>query len=234
MPIEKYHNLYFSSFVPIDVAPAPLHRTSWRQHMSTPLLDNISTTSLLLPFKDPTFTVHTFNTPQSPISCAGLPNLGILRTLCPPKGCQGPRAITLLFCVICFGALIFYVSDALPDRQPSPFIRAWDRHWGKETANLRGWVDILDVSKYYFLHVQEEIYKASPFPCDHPQDGRLVGFIVIIIIIIIVIIIIKTSSTGQSEKNKIVYKLLTQPHKHLHHRKLKNKLGEATNDWLLP
>ena len=29
------------------------------------------------------------------------------------------------------------------------------------------------------------------------------------------IIIIKTSSTGQSWKNKVVYKLLSQPHKHL-------------------
>ena len=41
------------------------------------------------------------------------------------------------------------------------------------------------------------------------------------IIIIIIIIIIKTSSTGPSGKNKIVYKLLSQPHKHLRHRKLK-------------
>ena len=52
--------------------------------------------------------------------------------------------------------------------------------------------------------------------------------------IIKIIIIIKTSSTGQRVKNKIVYKLLTQPHKHLHHEKQKNKLREETNDWLLP
>ena len=51
---------------------------------------------------------------------------------------------------------------------------------------------------------------------------------------IIIIIIIKISSTGQSGKNKIVYKLLTQTHKHQHHIKQKNKLIEATNDWLLP
>ena len=43
-----------------------------------------------------------------------------------------------------------------------------------------------------------------------------------------VIIIIKTSSTGPSMKNKIVYKLLTQPR--THHGKLKNKLMEATNN----
>ena len=51
----------------------------------------------------------------------------------------------------------------------------------------------------------------------------------------IIIIIIKTSSTGPSGKDKIVYKLLTQPHKQLHHAKLKNKLREATNeiDWPL-
>ena len=48
----------------------------------------------------------------------------------------------------------------------------------------------------------------------------------------VIIIIIKTSSTGQSMKNKIVYKLLTQPH--THHGKLKNKLMEATNDLQLP
>ena len=44
------------------------------------------------------------------------------------------------------------------------------------------------------------------------------------------IIIIKTSSTGPPGKNKIVYKLLTQPHKQLQHGKLKNKRREATND----
>ena len=53
-------------------------------------------------------------------------------------------------------------------------------------------------------------------------------------IIIIIIIIIKTSSTGPSGKNKTVYKLLTQPHKHLRHGKFKSKLREATKDWLLP
>ena len=52
--------------------------------------------------------------------------------------------------------------------------------------------------------------------------------------IIIIIFIIKTSSTGQSGKNKIVYKLLSQPNKNLRHGKLRNKLTKATNDWLLP
>ena len=51
---------------------------------------------------------------------------------------------------------------------------------------------------------------------------------------IFITIIIKSSSTGQSRKNYIDYKLLSQPHKNLRHRKLKNKLMEATNDWLLP
>ena len=37
------------------------------------------------------------------------------------------------------------------------------------------------------------------------------------IAIIIIIIIIKTSRTGPSWENKIVYKLLTKPHKHLRH-----------------
>ena len=45
--------------------------------------------------------------------------------------------------------------------------------------------------------------------------------VIIIIFIIIIIIIIKTSSTGPSGKNKIAYKLLSQPHHHLRHVKLK-------------
>ena len=49
-----------------------------------------------------------------------------------------------------------------------------------------------------------------------------------------IIIIIKTSSTGPSGKNEIVYKLLTQPLKHQHHGNLKSKLREANNDCLLP
>ena len=38
----------------------------------------------------------------------------------------------------------------------------------------------------------------------------------------IIIIIVKTSCTGPSGNNKIVYKLLSQSHKHLRHGKLKN------------
>ena len=53
-------------------------------------------------------------------------------------------------------------------------------------------------------------------------------------VIIIIIIIIKTSSTGPIGKNKIVYKLLTQPHKRLRHERLKNELREATKNLLLP
>ena len=48
---------------------------------------------------------------------------------------------------------------------------------------------------------------------------------------LIMIIIIKTSSTGPSRKKKIVSKLLSQPHKHLRHRKLNNTTDGAT-DWL--
>ena len=48
-----------------------------------------------------------------------------------------------------------------------------------------------------------------------------------------IITIIKTCSTGPSWKNKVVYKLLSQPIKHLLHRKLKKtQLREATNGWL--
>ena len=44
------------------------------------------------------------------------------------------------------------------------------------------------------------------------------------------IIIIKTSSTVQNGKNKVVYKLLLLPHKHLRHGKeKKTQLREATN-----
>ena len=48
-----------------------------------------------------------------------------------------------------------------------------------------------------------------------------------------IIIIIKISSTGTSGKNKVVYKSLSKPHKHLRYRKLKKtQLREATNGWL--
>ena len=110
----------------IDVAPAPLYHTSWRQHMSTPLLDNISTTSLLLPFKDPTFTVHTLNTPQSPLSYAWLPNLGILRTLCPRStkglpGTEGHFIVVLCHLFWCVGLLCLgcpYWQTTLPIYPP--------------------------------------------------------------------------------------------------------------------
>ena len=45
---------------------------------------------------------------------------------------------------------------------------------------------------------------------------------------IIIIIIIKTSSTDPSGKNKIVYKLLTQPHKHLRHGKTEKQTQESS------
>ena len=47
--------------------------------------------------------------------------------------------------------------------------------------------------------------------------------LVVIIINIIIIIIIKTSITGPSEKNKIVDKSLSQPHKHQRHGKLEKQ-----------
>ena len=44
------------------------------------------------------------------------------------------------------------------------------------------------------------------------------------------IVIIKTISTSPSWKNKVVYKLLSQPVKHMRHGKLKKtQLREATN-----
>ena len=48
-------------------------------------------------------------------------------------------------------------------------------------------------------------------------------------------IIIKTSSTGPSWKNNIIYKWFSQPHKHLRQGKLKTtQLREAINGWLPP
>ena len=52
-------------------------------------------------------------------------------------------------------------------------------------------------------------------------SATLSQYIIIIIIIITIIIIIKTCSTGSSGKNKVVYKLLSQPHKQIGHGKLK-------------
>ena len=43
---------------------------------------------------------------------------------------------------------------------------------------------------------------------------------------IIIIIVIKTSSTGPSGKNNVVYKLMSQPHKHLRHGKWKRNSGK--------
>ena len=54
-----------------------------------------------------------------------------------------------------------------------------------------------------------------------------------LIIIIIIIIIIKTNEISPTGKNKIVYKLPSQPHKHMLHGKLiKTQVMEATNGWL--
>ena len=50
-----------------------------------------------------------------------------------------------------------------------------------------------------------------------------------IMMIIIVIIIIK-SGTGPSGKTNIISELLSPPHNHLRHGKLRNKLSEETND----
>ena len=47
---------------------------------------------------------------------------------------------------------------------------------------------------------------------------------------ILVLLLLKPATEAQKEKNKIVYKLLTQHDKHLHHEKLKSKVREPTND----
>ena len=53
--------------------------------------------------------------------------------------------------------------------------------------------------------------------------------------IMFIIIINKTSSTGPSGKEKVVYKLLSQPHKNLRHGKLKKpQLWEVTNGLTQP
>ena len=49
----------------------------------------------------------------------------------------------------------------------------------------------------------------------------------------IIIIIIETIRAGQSGKNKVAYKLLSQPLKNLHHGKLE-KTHSATIRWLHP
>ena len=51
---------------------------------------------------------------------------------------------------------------------------------------------------------------------------------IIIIITIIIIIIIKTSSTGISGINKSVYKLHTQPNKHLYQENRETNSGKQT------
>ena len=54
--------------------------------------------------------------------------------------------------------------------------------------------------------------------------------------LIILFIIIKSSSSGPRGKNKIVYKLISLPHKHLHHGKQENTTRgkQLSNNWLLP
>ena len=55
-------------------------------------------------------------------------------------------------------------------------------------------------------------------------------YILLLLFIIIIIIIIKTTGTGLIGENKVVYKLLSQPHKQMSHGKLeKTQLSEATN-----
>ena len=50
------------------------------------------------------------------------------------------------------------------------------------------------------------------------------------VVIIIIIIIINARKTGPSGKTKVVYKLLSQRHKHLRYGKLKKtQLRETTN-----
>ena len=77
-----------------------------------------------------------------------------------------------------------------------------------------------------FSNFKRKFIRFPHFPATHPPWVEA--------FIIIITMIIKTSSTGPSGTNRIVYKLLMQPQKHLHRGKLKNKLKEATNIWLLP
>ena len=102
-----YQSLYFSSLLPMLVQPWFLYLTSWRQHMSSLLLASIDTNSLPLPTNDPTFTVQTINTPPSPLLSEGRLIGGHLMAVWSRS---------------------FLYPNALSDRQPSPFIWAWDRH----------------------------------------------------------------------------------------------------------
>ena len=49
----------------------------------------------------------------------------------------------------------------------------------------------------------------------------------------LLLLLLKPAAQAQVKK-KIVHKFLSQPHKHLRHVNLKNKLRDATKDWLLP
>ena len=48
------------------------------------------------------------------------------------------------------------------------------------------------------------------------------------------LLLLKPTATGQSGENKIAYKLLSQPHKHLCHRKLKNTTQGSNQRLIAP
>ena len=50
--------------------------------------------------------------------------------------------------------------------------------------------------------------------------------------LIIITIIIKTSSTGPSLRNKVIYKFLSQQHKHLRHEKNEENTTQGSNQQL--
>ena len=93
---------------PMVEAPPPLYHISCTQQTSTHILASMSMTSLLLP----TSTVHTLNTPPPRHLGVQLFHLGILRTLCQFKGCQGLRDILLLL------SIIFLVHEVFMSRMP--------------------------------------------------------------------------------------------------------------------
>ena len=69
----------------------------------------------------------------------------------------------------------------------------------------------------------------TQFKRKYKKNDKIVVVINWLLVTLVIIIIIKTSSTGHSGENKVVYKLLSQPHKHLRHGKQKKtQLREAT------
>ena len=51
-----------------------------------------------------------------------------------------------------------------------------------------------------------------------------------LLLLLLLLLLLEPASQAQMEETKFCHKLLSQPHKHLLHVKLKNKLRVATND----